>query len=244
MSRAITTVGISSVRNFEPYHARFKQTIVDSGFGCAEMTVRWESEWPPSSPPQEKVHYAFKVHALKHVLSLGASSVLWLDVANYAVAPLEPLWQQIEREGHFFAGAGALGNWASDHCLAHFGMSRDEAMEIELFAGTCFGLDLKRDRSRKFLERLAAYAVPHHFNGTHKSSLRPGMPVPEREAEQMSDDPRCMGHRSDEPYMTLIARDLGMEYTPGFDIFTGGHPVKPTTVLRSGYNIAADGTWP
>lgn len=246
--RAIITVGVSQARQFGPYHKRFQETMGGDGvvkpFACADSVTRYETSWPPQSPSHLQVHYGFKIYAVKEALKQGYTSVLWLDVSAYAVAPLEPLWKEIEREGHYLAGApeitpsssvDRLGSWTSDHTLAHFGVSRDDAMFIPLLSGTCFGLDLTNSRTMDFYERILSYAVPEHFNGTHKSGIM-GAP-PQEEGKRMSNDPRCQGHRSDECYMSLVSKQLGMKSSLLY--FAGGMGVRPDTVLRSGYNIEA-----
>lgn len=252
--RAIVTVGVSQVRDFKPYHERFQRTLDPAaGLSCAHDVRRWVEQWPPGSPTHHQVHYAFKVHAIEDARARGFTSILWLDVSCHAVAPLEPLWQVIERDGHFLCGEpqldpetglvtnppatmDRLGTWSSDHSLGCFGLSRDDAMKVTLLSGTCIGLDLEHPRSLEFLNRLRAFAVPAHFNGTHKSGLklaREGTEPTER--GRISDDPRVEGHRSDEVYMTLLARELKM--TSSGEYFTGGNAERPTTVLKSGYDL-------
>lgn len=248
--RMIVSVGVSDTRVFAPYHYRLACSLFR--YGCAESFTRWKDRWPPGSPSHAEANYAFKAHALSFAAECGATSLLWLDVSCYAVAPLEPLWEHIEREGHFLGGEpqldpetglvdpkqpatfDSLGEWSGDLALETFGLSRDDAMRAVLLSGCCIGLDLRRERSRTFLDRLLSYATPEHFNGTHTSGVLGKLGGSAR--RPVSTDPRCKGHRSDEVYMALLARDLKM--TSSGEFFTGGMPPKPSTVLRSGYDIA------
>lgn len=251
--RAIVTVGVDYARKFGPYHERFEKTLAPAaGLSCADDIKRWETEWPPGSPTHAEAHYAFKVHALKDAWRRGFTSLLWLDVSCYAVASLEPLWKVIEEQGYFLAGEPALdsetglvapdcdmastdklGEWSSDQSLSAFKVTRDQAMRIPLLCGCIIGLDLMHQRSRTFLDRMISFAVPEHFNGTHASGLL-GMSSMS-EGWMVSDDPRVRGHRSDEVYMSLLARELKMPSSAEF--FTGGMAPKPSTVLRSGYSL-------
>src|SRR3990167_524046 len=232
--RAIVTVGISNSSLFAPYLERFERTFRE--FGGADYLKIWRHEWPPESPTHHECHYAFKVHAVWEAFQRGYTSILWFDSSCHAIRPLEALWDRLERDGHILIVDGnALGNWSSDHSLAEFGASRDDMMGVNLMCGTCWGVDLRNERSRTFLERLRAYAKPEHFIGTHVSRL-PGLPPPTTEGACMSNDPRVRGHRSDEVYMALLARQFGMTTHAGIE-FVGGGEVTERACVRSGYDI-------
>lgn len=232
--RAIVTVGVSDNRIFAPYLARFRDTF--RKYGGADYMKIWQT-WPPGSPTHREVHYGFKVHAVAEALARGATSVLWFDCDAYAIAPLEPLWQRLEKDGHVLVeDANRLGEWSSDHSLSVFGLTRDEAMDIRLGCGTCWGLDFTSERSRTFFERLKTYAKAEHFNGTHVSRL-PGLPPPSTEGQAMSTDSRCKGHRGDEIYMPLLARELGMATHVGVEFIGGCGTVTPLACVKSGYDL-------
>lgn len=231
MKRAIVTAGIGTSRLFEPYLERLERTFKE--FGGADYLKIWR-EWPPGSRTHTEVHYGFKVHAMFEAAAQGCTSILWCDSSCNAFAPLTPVWERLEAEGHLLVeDANALGKWSSDHSLATFGMSRDEAMNIRLMCGTFIGVDLTHERSRTFLERLRSYAVPEHFNGTHVSRL-PGLPPhsrPGTEGASMSLDERVFGHRSDEVYASLLAADLKMK-THTCTEFIGGGGFTPEELVR------------
>ena len=235
MRRAIVTVGVSGNRIFAPYLDRFERTFRQ--YGCADYLRIWHHEWPPGSPPHGDCHYAFKVHAVRDAVTQGATSVLWFDSSANAIRPLGPLWKRLERDGHVLVeDANALGKWTSDYTLATFGVTRDQAMEIRLMCGTCWGLDFTNERSRVFFERLLLSATPEHFNGTHISRL-PGVPRPGTKGALMSTDPRCAGHRSDETVMSLLAHELGM-VKHVVEEFAGGSGSQDRAIcVRSGYDL-------
>ncbi len=238
--RAIVTVGVSDSRYFGPYLRRFKNTFRE--FGGADYLKIWHREWPPGSPTHSACHYAFKIYAILDALRKGYTTILWLDSSCNAFAPVTPLWDRIEREGHVLVeDDNALGKWSSDHSLATFGITRDEAMGIKLMCGTCVGLDLTFERSRKFLGRLHSYAKPEHFIGTHVSRMtgQAEHPRPGTEGWQMSNDERVSGHRSDEVYMSLIAHEIGMPIPHGREFIGGAGPEFETglSCIRSGYDL-------
>lgn len=239
MKRAIVTVGVSESddRDFRPYLGRFKRTFAE--FGQADIAI-WHKTWPPGSPRHGECHYAFKVYAVLEAARRGYTSILWCDSSCSAFAPLTPMWERIERDGHVLIDdANSCGQWSSDHCLTTFEITRDEAMNIRLMCGTCFGFDLTYERSRTFLDRLCSYAVPEHFQGTHVSRLVENThPRPGTEGAEMSTDSRCWGHRSDEPYMALLARELKMKTIAADKEFIGGGgtPVE-CSCIRCGYDL-------
>lgn len=237
--RAIVSVGVSASRVLDKYVARFARTFAEHG-GPGTMMLVWDKEWPPGSPSHHECHYAFKVHAAWEAKRLGYTSILWFDASCYAVRDITPLWERLERDGHvLIEDANALGKWSSDRSLAQFNVSRDEAMEIRLMCGTCWGLDLTVERSLKFLERLREYATPDNFCGTHMSR-NPALrlhPRPGTEGAIFSDDERVWGHRSDETYMSLLARELGMATLPATEEFAGGNQAHERTCVRSGYDL-------
>lgn len=240
---AICTVGVSAIRNFTPYLSRFRRTMRDPG-GFAGSLYIWSANFPAESPTHEQVHYAFKWYAMEHARKSGAQIALWLDCSCHAIRPVQPIFDKIERDGYYFIhGADRLGNWSSDHCLSEFGITRDDAMDMWLFSGTCLGIDFRNSLALDFFGLWKRYAVAEHFNGTHHSGLKPYLPLPNTEGARMSADPRCQGHRSDEPYTTMIARKLGMKSTSiTADYFYGGYDDdgKGTAAIRSGYDIGGN----
>lgn len=224
--RAIVTVAISEGgRIFGPYIDRFRASFAEHG--AADEVKVWHREWPPNSPPHRECHYAFKVHAIREAARRGFTSVLWFDVSCHLAGSLEPVWERLEHDGHLLlADANWLGNWSSDHAIEHFGVSRDEAMGIHLMCGAVYGLDLRSEQSRAFLDVLSVLAVPEHFNGRHD-----GGAVGRLSEDAGSADLRVRGHRSDEVYGALLARRLGMEVHP--DDVTGRG-----ALVRGSYDIS------
>lgn len=233
--RIVVTVGVSASRVLGPYIERWRRTFAE--FSGSDG-VAWDRDWPPGSPSHHEVHYAFKVHAMFEAARRGYTSILWCDAACYAIKPLDKMWARLERDGHVLIDdANKLGTWSSDKSLATFGMSRDQAMTIPLMCGTCWGVDLRVEKSRTFLERLRSYATGEHFCGSHQS--RSGIythPRPGTEGALFSSDERCWGHRSDEVYMSLLAHELGMATHAGVE-FCGGMTVQEDSCIRSGYDI-------
>lgn len=234
--RAIVCVGISQSRVLDLYVKRMEETFTQ--YGGAELFI-WDKLWPPGSLSHQECNYGFKVHAVNYARNAGFTSILWFDASCYAIKPIDLLWERLERDGHvLIEDANNLATWSSDASLAQFNVSRDEAESIRLMCGTCWGLDLTVERSRVFLDRLLALATPDNFNGSHVSRL-PGLnphPRPGTHGALFSTDARCWGHRSDEVFMSLLAKELGMKTHVGEE-FVGGMTVGERACVRSGYDL-------
>ncbi len=176
------------------------------------------TDLPPGSPAHHDDPYAFKIFAFLEAVRHEYTSVLWLDAPCRVVGALDPIFEQIEKEGHLFiTGGERLGNWATDPCLTAFGLTRDDAMGLALLNGTLIGLDLSKDRSRRWLADLRVHFERGLFRGPWLSQhappeirkKRPGRPV-----SLLSEDPRCWGHRHDEAVGSCLAHSLGMAINP------------------------------
>jgi hypothetical protein len=182
--------------------------------GYAGGLLTWTGTFPPGSPPHREVPYAFKAHALGHAFREGYTSVLWLDAPSLALGPLDPLFEQIEREGHaLVSGDEWLGNWASDECLSQYGLSRDRAMEVPLIFGSLIGLDLRKARSRDWFVGWLEGSRRGLFNGPSLSPHAPDLVRAKMRGKSLgalSDDPRCWGHRHDEAVGSCLAYRLGL----------------------------------
>ena len=190
-----------------------QKRLVESLAG--EEVMVWTDAWPAESPDHRETPYAFKLFAIREALERGRTSVLWVDAPCYAVASLDPVFEKIRREHHYFVSAGdKLGNWASDACLDRFDFTRDQAMGMDLMNGAFIGLDLARARSRRWYDAMMKSSRDGLFNGPHFSDHAPAeirARKPGKPAGFVSHDPRAWGHRHDEAVGTCLAHRLGMK---------------------------------
>jgi hypothetical protein len=180
--------------------------------------LAWTDALPPGSPRHEDAPYGFKLHAIAAALQTGMPSVLWLDAPCVVTRALDPVFEKIERDGHcFVSGDEKLGNWASDDCLAAFGITRDQAMTMSLLNGAFMGLDLEHARTREWYRRISQQCEVGLFKGAALTEHAPAH-VRARNVDKdtgpLSDDPRCWGHRHDEAVGSCLAHLLGMEFSP------------------------------
>lgn len=102
--------------------------------------------------PHSVCPYQFKPYAIDKVRKMGFTSILWADSPIVAVKDLSPVFDHIERHGFiFFDNIGhPLGKWMNDKGLAHFGLTRSAAMNIQQIMACCFGLDFTNPKAQEF----------------------------------------------------------------------------------------------
>jgi len=98
-----------------------------------------------------------------------------------------------------------VGTWANDRSLEYFGITRDEAMGMEMHGnGGFFALDFETEIANEFFNRWKQAMLDGMFKGEWTN---------DRRTESM--DERCKGHRHDMTCGSIIANQLGMTaYTP------------------------------
>ena len=57
-------------------------------FYSSDHHIAWTDTLPPSSKPHAESLYGFKVHAIKHALSMGYKKIIWLDPACIVLKPV------------------------------------------------------------------------------------------------------------------------------------------------------------
>lgn len=188
--------------------ARLKQSLSDVGY--ADGLLCYNDEHQVNCPPHDLMPYAFKVGALNRAVESGYTTLLWCDASVWAIKPLNPIFDYIEKHGHVFFMAGFnCAQWTNDRALEILSVSRDEAEKMPMLMALCFGIDVRHERSKLFLERLTAYvleteSVRGQWTNNHQTESR---------------DPRCLGHRHDQSVASIVAARLGMELSSGHETF-------------------------
>ena len=222
-ARCIVSVATGA---YVPRQERLMESLRSAGY--RDAVIRWTNELPPGSPSHEDVPYGFKVFAIQEAFRRGHTSILWLDSPSLATAPLDGLFERIEREGHLLlAGNEFLGNWASDDCLRAFGLLRDRAMNLKLMNGTFIGVDLRNARTLDWFQQWSDAGRRGLFAGPY---LSPDAPAEIRDRKPgksvgfVSTDSRCWGHRHDEAVGSCLAWRLGMPIAAGEEVDCLAHP--------------------
>jgi hypothetical protein len=151
------------------------------------------------------VPYAFKAYSIRQAIAEGADLLLWNDSVVYATKPLDPVFDHIQKHGHlFFDNLGySIGDYTSDACLNHYGMSRQEAFNSKMIMACVMGFDVTNPRTRKLLDDYIAAAgdgITYPGDWTNENL-------------QVSNDMRCKGHRHDQSVMSVLIKQQGFDIT-------------------------------
>ena len=179
---------------------RLRESLVENDFDGDIFTFHSESELGPDCPSHQEAPYAFKPFALKWAFEHGYDHVIWTDASVWAIRPIEPMFEHIEKHGWMFFLNTCTGNWTSDACLKSFSIDREQAMNIQMLMGICMGWNLTHPLCRSFLNVWLEKAVDHvTFPGSWTNKHH-----------EVSSDPRVYGHRHDQSAASIIAWRLGM----------------------------------
>jgi hypothetical protein len=208
-----------SVRSWYPRGlARLTQSL--ARVGCDAEMVGWSNSYPPGCPPVHEAPYSFKTYAFKEVQRQGYDVVLWLDSSCYAIGPIGPVFEQIERDGYYVVDNGwNTGEWCKDAALRPLGITREESFGIPEISTMAVGLDLRRPEAREFLDRwheLSTDGVTFPGEHTNEAGLEKArqLGVVYRHVGKLSADPRVLGHRHDQTAASVLAWRLGWQRTP------------------------------
>lgn len=213
----------------------------------SEDYVTWRDTLPAGSPTHQQIPYAFKAFALK---AAAQTTLLWCDASIIPVAPLDELWERIERDGYWIANNGFTNyEWTADSAYAPlFGDYPGDAIwinkQIPHVVATTFGVSLTHPTGRAILDeyfRLAsetkAFCGPwanENYTGRGTFTVKPA-PGNTRMAPCGPSDVR--GHRHDQTALSVIAWRLGCKLTDSPDIFAyrGGETEQTILVADGAY---------
>jgi hypothetical protein len=211
-------VSLATDRDFYPLSLdRLGESLRHVGFRGAFLP--WApGAFPPDCPSQLEVPFAFKPFCVAEARARGAKTVLWLDSSCLVVRSLDPIFREIETNGYvlFKNGSHRVGEWASDHTLSEFGLSRDRALTLPEVNAAVVGLHLDSPLGVEFLESwLAAARKETPFRGIPEAfeSWDDYEDVKWNRTGRASPDARVHGHRHDQTVAGILADRLGMELT-------------------------------
>lgn len=145
--------------------------------------------------------YSFKIYAIQKAIDAGYENILYLDTSVFAIKNVNPIFEEIQTNGFIFQEAGHyLGVWANDLTLNHFGISRDEAMNMLMIGNAGFlGLNIKSEIGLTFFKMWKESMEAGCFKGAWTN-----------ETKSESQDERCKGARHDMSASSAIANKLGI----------------------------------
>jgi hypothetical protein len=208
--------------------ARLRETLARVGYD-GDMLF-YTSEGDMGAEPHLQNPYAFKIQGFRRAIEAGYELILWLDASVTARKSVQPVFDIIQNAGYVMQQAGwQVGTWANDACLNYFGITRDEAMTMEMYGNAGFlGLNVHNPLAMEFLNLWEASAKAGMFKGAWTNANN-----------SESADPRCRGHRHDMSCGSIIANKLGMNknYLRGDEWLEynapGAHPRNETIIFQA-----------
>jgi len=217
---------------YPEYLDRLERSLERVGFAGEFMCWR-PGSFPVDCPAHMDVPFAFKPYCLEEAREYGGKLLLWLDSSCVAVRPLEPIFDQIERDGYilFRNGRRRVGEWASDEALGALGVSRDQAMQMPEVNAAVIGLNTSSPLADSFLEGwLQAAQEGLAFRGV-RERLRDQEDYQDAKGNRgarVSSDPRVRGHRHDQSVAGVLAARLGMRLSSeGLWVSSGARRRRP-----------------
>lgn len=166
--------------------------------------LAWTDQLAPGSPPHGRVPYAFKAHAIQEARRRGYELILWADASVHVIAPLAPLWAQVECDGYWIGRNGWInGEWTCDAAYRDLGVTREENWQIQHVVATAFALDLRHEIARQCADEYFRLAQTRAFCGPWTNDRGQASPG----------NPSVRGHRHDQTALSVIAWRLGMRLT-------------------------------
>jgi hypothetical protein len=155
------------------------------------------------SPKHQENPYAFKYHAIRKVHAMGYPIVLWCDSILKLQKSIEPLIQEVSSVGVYLQDdIWKTGQFANDRCLEYFGVTRDEAMNIQSIWACFMGFDFRSSLAIEFMNQWKAAMDAGIFKGRHQNT-----------GNTESRDPRCLGHRHDQSCAELISYQMKLPHS-------------------------------
>lgn len=182
---------------------RIQEDLDATGFTGGK--VFWDQCYPKGCPLQKEAHGAFKPFCFYEAFLKGYEVILWLDASIKIVAPLDPLFSLIEKDGYLiFNEYHSLGEYCKDEALVTLGIEREESFNLPCCWSCVLGLDLRHERSKIFLQEWKNKALDGiSFPGPKWSGVF-GWP------KVASSDDRVKGHRHDQTVASALAIKLNM----------------------------------
>lgn len=99
--------------------------------------------------------YNFKIHCIQKAIDAGYEQVLWLDTSCFAVKNVQPIFDEIVKDGFIFQDIGfTLDQWCNDFALSYFSLTRQEAKDIKLIGNAGFlGIDFSKQKGHDFFNK-------------------------------------------------------------------------------------------
>lgn len=229
-----------------------------------QVGLFWENRFPDGCPPHrdrgmlagpksKTVPYAFKAYAMKAAADKGAQQIIWADACIRPIAPLDRIWEHLEKHGVWICRNGWMNHeWTADSAYPDlfplmYDIATDPSIaltaarrlnrDIPHVVATTFGVDMRHPIGRAFLDRYYQLAsTTRAFCGPWRNLAAPAM-------EGVATDHTCghcgpattLGHRHDQTCASVIAWELGVTLCNPPDMFAyAGSQTDKTILIADG----------
>ena len=187
--------------------------------------------YPEGCPVHLDSPFAFKPFCFMEAKKRGYELILWIDSSGVVIRPLDPLFNEIEKEGYvlFKNGDLILGEWCSDEALVSLGITREEALAMPETNNAVIGLNIKHEKAIEFLNRWYEKSIDGvSFRGTRNSNIG-YYDIQWNKNQVISKHPRVRGHRHAQTAAGVIANQLDIKLLSK-DIVRS-HLITPSTTI-------------
>lgn len=126
----------------------------------------FNSESEVLSPLHKDNPYAFKIYAISSLREMGYDQILWLDASVFPVKNVEPVFDWLTEKGIFLEEAGHYaGTWSPQYVLDYFGITKEQAMQMPMFAAGYCGFDFRNPISIEFFAEWKESMLNGMFKG-------------------------------------------------------------------------------
>jgi hypothetical protein len=177
---------------------RLKKSFLINGYDGDMKFYQDESEL--GCPLHSDTPYAFKAYALEKALDDGYERVIWADASITLNKPFSALSERLDKFGYVLCQNGwNSGQWCSDAALEPLGITREESFGIPHIMACAMAFDLKHVECINWLSQYCHHADIDTFKGAWSNGNN-----------EVSQDPRVLGHRHDQTVGSVVAWKLGM----------------------------------
>lgn len=125
------------------------------------------SESEVLSPLHKDNPYAFKIYAISRLREIGYNQILWVDASVFPVKNIEPVFDWLKEKGIFLEEAGHYaGTWSPQYVLDYFGITKEQAMKMPMFAAGYCGFDFTNPISIEFFAEWKESMLNGMFKGS------------------------------------------------------------------------------
>jgi hypothetical protein len=189
---------------------RLKETLLNNGYDGDFLF--WKDEYPANSPTHQAIPYAFKSYAMLEAAQ-KYDLVLWADASFWNHKNPNNVFEIINDKGSIFIEDSWLaGQWCSDKAVEALQTTREELFTLHFLLGGFFGLKTNEEKSKEFLKLF--------FEMTNNKDIMVGDWI--NKNNSVSSDSRVLGHRHDQPVITLLNKRIGMNTQKVGNIFEFG----------------------